>query len=278
MTTEANNAISAGRALMGRMTPAERSAGRFLRSPDGHPDAPPPPSEPPAGEPPAATEPPAQNPESPPPAPEAPPAHVRPEGIPDEFWDDATGLKVGDLATAYRELTAKEAERTADVPAEAEAYDLALPEDFEKPEGFEVEIKADDPLWAGFQALGKKYGLSRAAFTEFVGEFAKYQIQNAQADVESYVAAKTALGANAETRIKAAESWLGVNLPKAEAQALGGALITADGIKAVERLIALKSGPRATEGAGASSVNEFEGLHGGDLLDAVRTKQSKQSA
>lgn len=204
--------------------------------------------------------------------------HVRPEGIPDEFWDDATGLKTGDLAAAYRDLVAKDAERTADVPGEADAYDLALPDGLELPQGIEIEIKADDPLWAGFQALGKKHGLSRAAFTEFVGEFAKYQIQNAQADVEAYVAAKTALGANADTRIKAAESWLGANLPKAEAQALGGALISADGIKAVERLISLKSGPRAAENTGGSSVNEFEGLHGGDLLDAVRSKQSKQSA
>src|SRR5690606_35139397 len=62
--------------------------------------------------------------------------HVRPEGIPDEFWDDATGLKVGDLASAYRELTGKQAERMADVPAESDAYNLALPEGFEKPEGF----------------------------------------------------------------------------------------------------------------------------------------------
>lgn len=181
--------------------------------------------------------------------------HVRPEGIPDEFWDDATGLKVGDLATAYRELTAKEAERTADVPGEADAYNLALPEGFEKPEGFDVEIKADDPLWAGFQAIGKKHGVTREAFTEFVGEFAKYQIQNAQADVEAYVAAKTALGANAETRIKAVSDWLGANLPKAEAHALGGALISTDGIKAVERLISLKSGPRAAEGAGGAAPN-----------------------
>lgn len=182
----------------------------------------------------------------------APADHVRPEGIPDAFWDDATGLKVGDLAAAYRDLTAKEAERTADVPAETEAYNLALPEGFEKPEGYDVEIKADDPLWAGFQAIGKKHGIPRAAFTDFVGEFAKYQIQNAQADVDAYVAAKTALGANADVRIKAAESWLGANLPKAEAQALGGALISTEGIKAVERLIALKSGPRAAENVGAS--------------------------
>lgn len=185
-------------------------------------------------------------------------AGVRPDGIPDEFWDDTSGLKVGDLAAAYRDLTTKEAERTADVPGEAEAYDLALPEGFEVPAGYEIEIKADDPLWSGFQTLGKKFGLGKAAFSEFVGEFAKYQLAAQQADVESYVAAKTALGANADTRIKAASDWLGANLPKTEAEALGGSLISAEGVKALERIIGLKSGPRAAEGAGSTAAQQPE--------------------
>lgn len=201
-------------------------------------------------------------------------AHVRPEGIPDEFWDDATGLKVGDLAAAYRDIIAKDAERTADVPGEADAYDLALPEGFDLPEGIEIEIKADDPLWAGFQTLGKKFGLGKAAFSEFVGEFAKYQVAAQVADVNEYVAQKTALGANADVRIKAASDWMGANLTKSEADALGGALISAEGVKALERIIGLKSGPRATEGAGSTAASKFEGLRGGDLLDAIRTQSA----
>lgn len=197
---------------------------------------------------------------------------VRPEGIPDEFWDDATGLKTGDLAAAYRDLVAKNAERTADVPGEADAYDLALPEGLDLPEGIEIEIKTDDPLWAEFQAIGKEQGITKAGFQKFVGAFAKYQAATQQADINDYVAQKTALGANADTRIKAAADWMGANLTKSEADALGGALISAEGVKALERIITLKSGPRAAEGAGATGVNRFEGLRGGDLLDAVRTK------
>lgn len=178
-------------------------------------------------------------------------AGVRPDGLPDEFWDAATGLKAGDLASAYRDLVAKDAERTADVPGEAEAYNLALPDGFELPKGIEIEIKADDPLWADFQSLGKKHGLNKGAFSEFVGAFAKYQAEAQQADINDYVAQKTALGANADTRIKAAADWMGANLPKSEADALGGALISAEGVKAIERIIGLKSGPRAVEGAGA---------------------------
>lgn len=202
---------------------------------------------------------------------------VRPEGIPDEFWDDATGLKTGDLASAYRDLVAKvakDAERTADVPGEADAYDLALPEGLDLPEGIEIEIKTDDPLWAEFQAIGKEQGVTKAGFQKFVGAFAKYQASAQQADIADYVAQKTALGANADTRIKAAADWMGANLTKSEADALGGALISAEGVKALERIIALKSGPRAAEGAGATGVNKFEGLRGGDLLDAIRTQKT----
>lgn len=201
-------------------------------------------------------------------------ALVRPEGLDDAFWDDATGLKTGDLVSALRDLQAKDAERTAGVPAEGEAYDLALPEGFQVPEGYAVEIKADDPLWADFQSIAREAGLPKGDFGKFVGAFAKYQIAAQQADVNAFVAEKTKLGANADARIKAAETYLTANLPKVQADALGGALLSADGIQGLERLINIKSGPVAATGAGASGVNKFDGLHGGDLLDAVRSAKA----
>lgn len=199
---------------------------------------------------------------------------VRPEGLDDAFWDDATGLKTGDLVSALRDLQAKETERLAGVPAEGDSYDLALPEGFEVPEGYAVEIKADDPLWADFQSIAREAGLPKGDFGKFVGAFAKYQIAAQQADVNAFVAEKGKLGANADTRIKAAETYLTTNLPKVQAEALGAALLTADGVQGLERLIALKSGPSAATGVGASGVNKFDGLHGGDLLDAVRSAKA----
>ena len=197
-------------------------------------------------------------------------ALIRPEGIPDEFWDDAKGLKAGDLAVAFRDLKAANDARLADVPAADASYDLALPADFQVPDGFAVEIKADDPLWADFQAIAKEAGLPKGDFGKFVGAFAKYQIAAQQADVETFVGEKTKLGANADVRIKAAETYLGANLKADEAEALGGALTSEAGVRALERLIALKSGPTAVTGAGNTNTNKFDGLRGGDLLDAVR--------
>jgi len=197
-------------------------------------------------------------------------ALVRPEGIPDEFWDDAKGLKAGDLAVAFRDLKAANDARLADVPAADASYDLALPADFQVPEGFAVEIKADDPLWADFQAIAKEAGLPKGDFGKFVGAFAKYQIAAQQADVDTFVGEKTKLGANADVRIKAAETYLGANLKADEAEALGGALISEAGVRALERLIALKSGPAAATGVGATNIDKFDQTFGASRLDAIR--------
>lgn len=198
---------------------------------------------------------------------------VRPEGLDDKFWDAATGLKVGDMVEHLRELEAKAAARE-DVPGEAESYDLKLPEGFTVPEGLEIEFKADDPLWTDFQALGKKHGLTREGFGEFVGAMAKYQLGLQQADIDAFVEQKAALGANADTRIRAAGDWLKANMKAEHADALADLTVSKAGVEAIEALIRMKSGPvAATPGGAAANVNKFEGLQGEALLHAIR--QSK---
>lgn len=203
-------------------------------------------------------------------------ALVRPENLPDEFWDDATGLKSGDLVEAFRTMKAEQEARLADVPKEGESYDLALPADFKVPEGLAVEIKADDPLWADFQQIARDAGLPKGEFGKFVGAFAKYQIAQQEADVAAYVEGKASLGANADTRIKAVEDFLKANLPATHAEALGHSLVQSPAlaVTALETLIRLKSGPVAVTGAGAAGVNKFEGLQGESLLHAIRTSKA----
>ncbi len=200
---------------------------------------------------------------------------VRPEGLPDDLWDDAKGVKTGDLWAAYRDLKAEIDAKRADVPGENETYDLALPEGFEVPEGLSVEIAKDDPLWADFQALGREAGLSKADFGKFVGAFAKYQIAQQTADVDAYVAEKTKLGTNADTRINAANDWLKANLTAGQADALGGALTTAEGVQALEALIRLKSDATTASGVGASQASKFDNTFGASRLDAIRASAAR---
>lgn len=202
-------------------------------------------------------------------------APVRPEGLPDEFWDDATGVKAGDVWSALRDLKAAQAEKAADLPADGEAYDLALPADLALPEGITIEIDKDDPLWADFQSIARESGVGKTQFQQFVGAFAKYQIAAEQAKVDTYVAEMTKLGANAPARRDAATAFLKANLPANQAEALAGSVLSADGIAALETIIKLKSGPVAATGVGASAgASEFEGLHGAARLDAIRAKQA----
>jgi hypothetical protein len=260
MTTEETRTDSAtttiiDRGAFGRMTSAERMVGRFLRSPDGHPE--PAPSPEPAPE--SAPEP---TPElAPAPAPEPAPEPnaatlVRPEGLPDEFWDDATGVKAGDVWSALRDLRVEQEARAADLPAEGEGYDLALPADLQLPEGTEVVIDKDDPLWADFQKIAREAGVPKGKFAEFVGAMAKYQAAAQAADVETYTAEMAKLGENATVRRDSASNWLKANLAANKAEALGGALISADGIAALEDIIKLKSGPVAVTNVGQTTTAE----------------------
>lgn len=181
---------------------------------------------------------------------------VRPEGLPDEFWDDKTGVKSGDVWSALRDLRAEQEARAADLPAEGESYDLALPADLQLPEGTEVVIDKDDPLWADFQETARAEGVTKAGFQRFIGAFAKYQAAAQAADVETYTAEMSKLGANATVRRDAATNYLKANLPTPQFEALGGALISAAGIEAIETIVKLKSGPVAVTNVNTPAAAE----------------------
>src|SRR4029077_15109204 len=85
-----------------------------------------------------------------PPAPTAAlPRASRPEGVPENFWDNDKGeLKTGDWARSYEELRsfkAAEDARKALVPAQPDLYKPDLPKDLKLP--VEMEIKTSDPLY-----------------------------------------------------------------------------------------------------------------------------------
>lgn len=197
---------------------------------------------------------------------------IRPEGLPDDLWDDAKGVKTGDLWAAYRDLKAEVEAAKADVPAADAAYDLTLPADFKAPDGLTVEIAKDDPLWAKVAEIGKADGMTKATHQKLLAAFAEYQIAQQTAQIDGYVAEKTKLGANADTRIKAADDWLKANLSASQAEALGAALTSAEGVQALEALIRLRADPTAATGAGASKATKFDNTFGASRLDAIRSQ------
>ena len=174
-------------------------------------------------------------------------ALVRPEGLADEFWDDATGVKVADLVVALREKTEAEAARLADVPQGDATYDFALSDAVTVPEGFAVEIDAKDPFLALAAETLKAAGTPKAEFQKLLDGYAKLQIEAQEAIVADLAAQMDALGENKAVRVQAIEDFVGANLKKADAAALTTALKTAPMLApALEQLVALaKRSPQA---------------------------------
>ena len=165
-----------------------------------------------------------------------PPAATKPDGLPDEFWDTAAGsVRLDQLIPKFKDLTdahaAHEAAR-AGLPADAEGYDLALPEGFEAPEGFAMDFSSDSRV-PEIKALAHKHGLAPDAVKDLMGIYAK-------AEMEAFGFAseqKNLLGKNADTRLADLRVALNAALPAEQASALAESLASADAVKAIEKLL-----------------------------------------
>jgi len=198
---------------------------------------------------------------------------VRPEGIPDEFWDATSGLKVGDLVSAYRDLKGAADAAKADLPEKPDGYELKLSDDVKVPDGFKVDIDPKDPFFADVTKELHALGVGKAGVQKLVDAYARAQIAEQTQATEVYSAEKAKLGENAEARLKAVDEWLTANLPKEQAAALIAAKVSAAHVLAFEKIIKLRSDPNPGQGGG-SNTSALEGLRGGDLLTELRTRQA----
>ena len=150
----------------------------------------------------------------------------------------------------YDELVSAQAmreEALAGVPEDAAGYEFAVPDDLdfgdlELPEGFSVNLKSDDPAMAPlFEGLGgflHKNNLPKEASGELMGLLAKYEAAKFS---PLYVLSKSelgSLGTSGQSRIANIERALTSRLPAELAGALKGATTTANGVKALEKLLA----------------------------------------
>lgn len=195
---------------------------------------------------------------------------LRPEGLPDAFWDGAA-IKVGDLWNAYRELTAANEARLADVPQAADGYELKVSDEVKVPEGFKVDIDAKDPFFVDITRELHAAGAPRATVQKLVDAYARQQIADQTQATEVYSAEMGKLGENAKARIEAVDNWLTANLTKEEAAALAASKFSAVHVRAFEKIIALRKAAQPGPGGGQTATS-LDGLRGGDMLDAIRAK------
>lgn len=196
---------------------------------------------------------------------------LRPEGLPDQFWEDGKGVKVADLFAAFQELKTSTEAAKADLPDAADGYELKISDEVKVPDGFAVEIDPKAPFFADVTKELHALGVGKAGVQKLVDAYARAQIADQTAAVETYSAEKAKLGENAGSRLEAVDAWLKANLPSDLAKAMIGAKTTAAHVQALEKIIKLRSDPAAGQGGG-SNANSLDGLRGEAMLDEIRRR------
>jgi hypothetical protein len=199
-------------------------------------------------------------------------APVRPEGLPDSFWDAATGVKTTEAVARLVELETAAAARAADVPADVAGYKLEAAEPITDPTtGKAVSFNAEDPLAKSALAWAHENGVGQAALSKLLGVFAGNEMAALKAHTD-HVAAETAkLGANHEARITALSSALAKHGGEAGAKAIMGNLGTADAVVALEAVVKALAGPSLGTPPVAAAKASLGDLSGVDLLAASLT-------
>ena len=165
------------------------------------------------------------------------------------------------FAAHYQELLAEQAKRE---PA-PEAYDFAVPQDltFEgMPEGFAVELKADDPdfqpLFADLGAVLKEIGAPANAGPKFAGLIARYEAAKYGKQLASLQEEAKILGTpvQAQGRVATVLRVLETKLPADQVEALKGIAGSAKAVMALEKLI----GPQSMIPPAPTPANKVDDL------------------
>jgi len=211
----------------------------------------------------------------------------RPDNLPDDFWNEETGVDVEGLLGQRNELAAFKAERdshAAQVPENADGYELKLPDSFEQPDPDNpVEINADDPRLPVAREFAHENDLSQAQFEQLLELDHKFQAAEAEKLNERLAEEKKALGSKADARIDAVETWLAATVGTEHAGALLGTLFTQKQVEAFEKIMAVAKGgtPKPSGGdrdlkTDEISDEEYEAMSPDQRLVRAREIQAKK--
>lgn len=198
---------------------------------------------------------------------------ARPEYIPEQFWDaDAKAPKAEDLTKVFAEYPdlqkfKTEADtRAAALPKTAADYKIELPKDFKIPEGLKFQVDEKNPLVASARGFADKYRLPQEAMSDLIGMWSNILLDGRKAEQTEADATKQALGAKADERVAAAQTWATGLLGKDKAGVIAPLLRTKDGVEAVETIIAKMAGVQMR---GNSSADLAAGRASEHLADDI---------
>lgn len=207
---------------------------------------------------------------------------TRPDYLPEAYWDAEKGeAKAGALTEALKklgELEAAQAERAKLVPEKAEGYEPALPEGFKLPDGIEIQLDTNDPVYAAARAFAKERGFTQAEFSSLLELNAQRVVAEHRTLSAAVAAERTKLGENRIARLDAVDSFLKGRLPEAQASALSNMLVTAAQVEAFETLMSSLSGDGvggfSQKGQGAKATVSEEDWNRMSLEDRINYRRT----
>jgi hypothetical protein len=167
----------------------------------------------------------------------------RPEWLPEKFWTENGEADYQGMAKSYSELEAFVGKKSEDMEAEVIAkLEKEVAESLpEEPSGYVIPempegVNAENPLMDSWKGYCHNNGLDQEAFNAGIEMFMQNNL-NMIPDVDKEM---EALGENAKQRTDAVGLWVGKNFEANEAKAIENLVNTADGVKALERMIQMQ--------------------------------------
>lgn len=198
---------------------------------------------------------------------------VRPEGIPDAFWDAATGFKTTEAVARLGELEAADTARRADVPADASGYKLELSTPITDPTtGNPIGFNAEDPLAKAATAWAHQHVIPQTALSGLLAVFAQNEMANLAAANASVAAETAKLGENGQARLTAVSSALAAHAGVDGAKSIMANLAGADAVIALEKVVKALGGPAIGSPPAVAKTAVGAGLSGVELLSAIRAQ------
>lgn len=148
----------------------------------------------------------------------APASPVRPDWLPETFWDAEKGeAKADDFKKHLSDLeqlrTATDAAR-GQLPSEPEGYKLELPSDVKLPDGYEPNDK--EAKFIGLRKIAHEDGLSQSTVNKIVRLEAQTIVDH-EAKIKLAIAARDkALGENGAARVASLEKFIDAHWPVKE--------------------------------------------------------------
>lgn len=194
--------------------------------------------------------------------------------MPESFFDtEKNEVKGADLRKHLDELTtfkAAEDSRRATLPQTPEAYELKLPETFKAPEGINVKVDANDPLYKSARELAHAKGWSQSDFSDALGLVATLKANEAAQYEALKVQNLEGLGAKGPERIDAVTRYLAANFPEATVKPVLATLATKAHVEMFEAFIS----KIASQGRGSNFTQTGREVDTGKVSQEVYDKWS----